>query len=133
MLSLHNRKSLLALLGIIMALLLLATLNGCASRTQQVRHLDANLSILTPGMSEREVRAVLGPPDRVRAMADGGEQWLYLEVHQSRMKRNRLLGSWLGHEFFHQATVTIRDGQLVDAIYRGLDRQEFLELGGEIP
>ncbi|MDZ7642700.1 MAG: hypothetical protein U5J62_11865 [Desulfurivibrio sp.] len=132
MLARIDRKHLRPALWVVILLLLATVLGGCASRTR-VRHLDANLSVLTPGMSEKEVRGVMGPPDRRRQLADGSEEWLYLQAHQSWLKRTRLLGAWLGRESFQQATVLLRDGQLVDAVYHGLNRREFLELGGEIP
>lgn len=112
-------------------LLLLGGVGACASRSQPVRHLASDLSMLAPGSSEQEVRVVMGPPDIRRPAPGGGEEWLYLENQRSRMRRVRLVGSWLGHEDYHLAVVTLRDGRLIDAFYRALTEQEFREQGGQ--
>ncbi|MFU8819329.1 MAG: hypothetical protein ACNA74_06355 [Desulfurivibrio sp.] len=98
-------------------ILLLASLSACSSRTQQVRHLAFDLGILAPESSEQDVLAVLGLPDIRRPAAGGGEEWLYLETHR------RLLG----RADFHLARITVRDGRLVEAVYRVLTGQEFKE------
>lgn len=119
------------LLGLGLILLLLGGLvGGCASRPQQVRYLAADISMLPPGTGEREVRAVMGPPDLTRVAEGGGEDWLYLERIQSRLRRTQVLGRWMGRESYHLAVVTIRDGVLVDSYYRIPSEEEFRELQG---
>lgn len=111
-------------------ILLLGLVTACAQRGYQARHLAADISLLTPGLSAREVQAVMGPPDYLRPAADGGEEWLYLEVRQSRMRRSQMVGRWLGHEDYHLAILTIREGTLTDSIYRAPTAAEFHQLGG---
>ncbi len=118
-------------LGVGLILLLLAGVSSCASRSHQVRHLASDLSMLAPGSSEQEVRVVMGPPDIRRPAPGGGEEWLYLENQLSWMRRVRLVGGWLGHEDYHLAVITIRDGRLINAVYRALTEQEFREQGGQ--
>ncbi|MFH7320092.1 hypothetical protein ACHHRT_05675 [Desulfurivibrio sp. D14AmB] len=96
-------------------LLLLGPLSACASRQHQVRHLAFDVGILSPGNSELEVMAIMGPPDIRRPAPEGGEEWLYLESHRSR----------LGREEFHLARANFRQGRLVEAVYRALTREEF--------
>lgn len=118
-------------LGLII-LLLLATA-ACASRTQPVRHLAADVSMIAQGDSERNVMAMIGPPDIRRALTDGGEEWLYLEHRQSRLRQTRVLGNWMGHEDYHLAVITLHNGQVSQVIYRALTAEEFLEYGDQLP
>jgi len=106
-------------------LLLLGGLTACASRGYQARHLAADLSLLAPAADEREVLAIMGPPDLRRSLAEGGEEWLYLEARQSRMRRSRVVGGWLGHEDYHLAVITLRDGRMTNSTYRALTEAEF--------
>ncbi len=112
--------------------LILLGLTACATRPHQVRHLASDISLITPGSSAQEVRAVLGPPDLRRPGVDG-EEWIYLEHRQSRMHRIRWVGNWLGHESFHLVVVILRDNLVQTAVYRSLTAQEFREFGITIP
>lgn len=117
-------------LGLI--ILLLAGSAACASRSYQARHLAAEVSMLHRGDSALEVRALLGPPDIQRELTDDGEEWLYLEHRQSRLKRTRGLGRVLGREDFHLAVITLRNEQLNNAVYRILTAEEFKEYQAQI-
>lgn len=119
-----SRQALFISLGLLVLILLGFT--SCATRPHQVRHLASDISLVTPGTPAQEVRAIMGPPDFHRSGVNG-EEWIYLEHHQSRMKRVRWFGDWLGHESFHLVIVTLRDNVAQTAVYRSLTAREFRE------
>lgn len=111
-----------------LGLLLLISLTACGQPSPSYRHLASDVSLIEPGAPERDVRAILGPPDHKQAAPGGGETWIYFEGRQSFLRRAPYLGDKLGREDFQVVIVTIKEGRAQSAVYRFLTEAEFKAL-----
>ena len=79
--------------SLIVALLLLVFLSGC--QKTPVRHLASDAALIEAGNSSRsDVLAHLGEPDGQRLLADGSEEWFYIEKKKSRLQALPLVGGF---------------------------------------
>jgi len=109
------------------AILTAAMLGGCFSR-HPVRHLASDIGLVNRGASVEEVQAILGPPDHQKKEANV-DVWIYVESRKSFLRKTPYLGDRLGSERFEVATVSFRNGLVVDTSYRALSEEEFSRLG----
>lgn len=98
---------------------------SCTSK-EYVRHLASDACLITPNQSTKEqINAYLGPPDKKQALADGSEEWTYLQQNQSLLRKTPYVGRKLGTEHYDVMVIVFR-GEVVDACqYRMFTQEEF--------
>lgn len=102
--------------------------SGCASH--EIRHLASDASLISPGQTtQQQVLGMLGPPDQRLKLKQGGELWRYYQANKSTLRETPYIGNRLGEESFDVLTITFRDKQVVDCIYRQLGERDFAKLG----
>jgi len=119
---LHRLRTLLV------ASIVFLALSGCFYR-EPVRHLASDICLVSPGLTQQEVLAVLGPPDYRKSSAEEGDTWVYYEVKQSTLRKTPYLGDKLGSENYEVVTISFAGSQVRTCVYRALSEQEFKDLG----
>ncbi len=115
-------------LWLMFTMLLLTGLAACGQPNYSYRHLASDVSLIEPSAPERDVRAILGPPDHKQAAPGGGETWIYFDGRQSFLRRAPYIGDKLGREDFQVVIVTLREERVQNAVYRFLGEEEFKAL-----
>lgn len=109
--------------SLILLLLLVLTLSGCY--ITPVRHLAADVALLTVGKSTQEDTLVyLGDPDEQVDLGAGVVKWIYKETRQSTIEKTPWIGRNFGSPEYMQVVVTFTNGIVSDTSYASSDEDE---------
>ncbi len=109
---------------IICLLFCLISVTGCYNKT--VRHLASEVILIEPkSSSKNDVLTCLGEPDTWRMLANGNEEWLYIEKIQSDFQRTPLVGRFLDDEAVDSVRVVFVDDIVQSCAFKRFTRDEF--------
>ncbi|SDO47639.1 hypothetical protein SAMN05660330_00339 [Desulforhopalus singaporensis] len=115
----------LLLIGMLLAL--------SACYTKPVRHLGADVSLLSEGESTKEdVLIFLGDPDDQVQLDGNRVKWLYLDKNMSLMEKTPFFGKYVGAPEITQVVVTFNNGVVESIDYSSSDQDE-LEWTDDFP
>ena len=117
----ENRGS-TTLVYLVLVAMMLLLLAGCAKTP--IRHLNADVSLLTQGNSMEQVVAIMGPPQQ-RRVEGGGEQWVYIVTKESFLRRLWVIGLFSGTADYEIVRLLFQDGQLASSSFRYATEAEF--------
>ncbi len=102
----------------------LACFTGCFSKP--VRHLASDAILIEQGTSSRnDVLTYLGTPDGQRKLADGSEEWLYIEKYPSDFQRTPLVGRFFDDKAVDSVRVVLVDDIVQSCVFKRLTKDEF--------
>jgi len=113
------------LLGLSTALFI----SACGSE-EPVCHIASDIDLIIPNQTtKKEITSFLGPPAKIRKVADDEEEWLYFQSYDSFMRKVPLIGEEVGKCQFDVAIIHFRGDLVTSSQYRDLTEDEFEQLG----
>ncbi len=101
---------------VVILVLFLACLLSCSS--SPVRNLASDASLVHKGFSTtKEIRELLGPPDKMIHRPNGLQDWYYYNVQSSPIRKIPWLGKRLAKERVEILHIIFSGDRVIDCIY----------------
>ena len=114
---------------LLLALALVTFLPSCSSRNH-VRHLASDAILIVPHQStQKEVISLLGHPEQRRNLANGVEEWIFVQTQQSFLRKTPYIGTSLGRADFDIVVIYFKNKLVTSSTYRQLTEEEFKASG----
>lgn len=111
-------------LPVTLLVLVAITMAGCYNKS--LRHLSSDASLIKVGKSSKnDVLIYLGEPDKERVLADGQEEWAYIEEKPSGYQRTPLIGGFFSGNGYDNILVVFKDDIVESCKFREYDEDEF--------
>jgi len=108
----------------LVVLVMFVLLTGCYNKS--IRHLASDASLIKVGSSTRnDVLTYLGEPDGQRLLADGREEWVFLEEKPSDLQRTPVVGGFFSGNGYDKIFIVLQNDIVQSCQFREYNEDEF--------